>query len=979
MLKKNNDSCPLVSVIVRSMDRSELSEALDSVATQTYANIEVVLVNARGMCHREMGESCGRFPLRLVNGTVQLSRSQAANKGLDNASGEYIIFLDDDDWFEAEHIEKLVHAIETQPEFKVVYSGTKSVDGSKNPLQTEFTNQFDPIQLVAGNYIPIHAALFSRKLLDLGCRMDESLDVYEDWDFWIQASILTDFLFIGGLSAVYRVYQVSRQSGAGINAESVMIEKASLIVLKKWLPRLQDGQLIELMEAAQLSRIKDRQLDDKELHIKNLTDLLDKKDIHLKEKDYQVQEKDRGLLKKDDEILKKDHQLQEKDCQMLQFENTIQQLLSSTSWKITRPLRWVKRKILEYRRHWNELQTLLDHQGGGGWLLYKIFWVLKREGVKSLATRAKRFFYGNSVDSNNLSYQEWIRQYDVLDDEARAGISSRIDAMPSRPKISIIMPVFDPPLQFLDAAIWSVRTQLYSEWELCIADDASQNAAISDLLKRHAKEDARIKVVFRTENGHISHASNSALELTSGNFVALLDHDDLLPEHALFCVAEAILANPDVNLIYSDEDKISLSGERIDPYFKSNWNPELFLGHNLISHLGVYRTEIMKAIGGFRSGYEGSQDYDLAARFIERIRPEQIVHIPRVLYHWRVLPGSTSMGIGEKPYALIASEKALNEHLSRRGIKGLVEALPVGLHQLKFELPENPPLVSIIIPTRNAADLVRACTNSIFERTTYKNYEIILIDNGSDDPSALRCFEGLQAKHDNFRVIRDDRAFNFAALNNSAIKHANGELIALLNNDTEVITPGWLNEMVSIALQQGIGAVGAKLWYSNNLLQHGGVTLGLGANGIGGHMHHKIPMDSYGYFGRAMLTQEVSAVTAACLVVRKKVYLQVGGLNEKDLKVAFNDVDFCLKLNKAGYRNIWTPFAELYHRESATRGLDDIDERKIRFAKESLYMQHQWGDILLNDPAYNPNLTLDAGDFGLAWPPRVKPLFQTHS
>ena len=257
--------------------------------------------------------------------------------------------------------------------------------------------------------------------------------------------------------------------------------------------------------------------------------------------------------------------------------------------------------------------------------------------------------------------------------------------------------------------------------------------------------------------------------------------------------------------------------------------------------------------------------------------------------------------------------------------------------------------------------------------TTYKNFEILLVDNGSDEPAALRYFEELQRQYDNFHVIKDDRPFNFSALNNSAVRQARGELIALLNNDIEVITPDWLSEMVSIAVQPGIGAVGAKLWYLNNLLQHGGVTLGLGASRIAGHTHHNLPMGQYGYFGRAVLTQELSAVTAACLVVLKKNYLEVGGLNETDLTVAFNDIDFCLKLKSRGYRNVWTPFAELYHHESATRGVEDTPEKKLRFMNEIRFMQQRWGDLLLNDPAYNPNLTLDFGDFGLAWPPRISP------
>jgi glycosyltransferase involved in cell wall biosynthesis len=625
------------------------------------------------------------------------------------------------------------------------------------------------------------------------------------------------------------------------------------------------------------------------------------------------------------------------------------------------------------------LPGIVEHEGGVKSTLQKAIAAYRRERMAGIQHLLRTNEAGSIVIQledgqliNRNNYAEWVRRYDTLNDMAREQIHASIAAMQQRPKISVVMPVYDPPLQFLDEAIWSVRKQLYNDWELCIADDASKNDAVRDLLNHHASEDARIRVVFRAENGHISRASNSALALATGEFIALLDNDGLLPEHALFCIAETILANPNVGIIYSDEDKISQSGIRIDPYFKCDWNPELFLGHNLVSHLGVYRADIVKAIGGFRVGYEGSQDYDLAARFIEQIAPEQIVHIPRVLYHWRILPGSTVMSVGEKSYALIASEKALNEHLFRCNVDGYVEALPIGLHRLRFSLPNNQPLVSIIIPTRNTVDLVRTCVTSIYDLTTYKNFEILLIDNGSDDPDALRYFEELQIKHDNFRVIKDDRPFNFSVLNNSAVKQARGELIALLNNDIEVITPDWLSEMVSIAVQPGIGAVGAKLWYLNNLLQHGGVTLGLGDGRVARHTHHNLPMGRYGYYGRAVLTQELSAVTAACLVVLKKNYLQVGGLNETDLTVAFNDIDFCLKLKSQGYRNVWTPYAELYHYESATRGQEDTPEKKLRHMNEILYMQERWGDLLLNDPAYSPNLTLDFDDFSLAWPPRIR-------
>jgi GT2 family glycosyltransferase len=439
--------------------------------------------------------------------------------------------------------------------------------------------------------------------------------------------------------------------------------------------------------------------------------------------------------------------------------------------------------------------------------------------------------------------------------------------------------------------------------------------------------------------------------LVTGEFIALFDHDDLLPEHALFCVAETILANPNVGIIYSDEDKISESGIRIDPYFKCDWNPDLFYSHNMISHLGVYRSDIFHEIGGFRVGYEGSQDYDLALRFIEQINPDQIKHIPHVLYHWRIHADSTAAVVGSKPYALKAAAKALQDHFDRYAITANVEQLTdMGDYRVNYALPENPPLVSLIIPTRNGYTLLRQCVESILSKTTYPNYEILIIDNGSDDLILLNYIKELTWRNGEIRIIRDGSPFNFSALNNSAAQLAKGDIIGLINNDIEVITPDWLTEMVSLAIQPGVGCVGARLWYPDDTLQHAGVILGIG--GVAGHSHLKFPKGRLGYIRRAALRQSFSALTAACLLVRKSVFEQVGGLNETNLTVAFNDVDFCLRVREAGFRNIWTPFAELYHHESATRGQEDTPEKKIRFMNETLYMQQRWGDHLLNDPAY---------------------------
>lgn len=605
-------------------------------------------------------------------------------------------------------------------------------------------------------------------------------------------------------------------------------------------------------------------------------------------------------------------------------------------------------------------------RAAGGWLsaVRKVVHVLSREGLNGLR---RRLAVANGLSSSN--YSEWISRYDALTDETRAKMRQIAGEFAHKPLISVVMPCYNPKPEWLKEGIESVRREIYPHWELCIADDASTDPAIRSILEDYSNRDARIRVVFREANGHISAASNSALALAAGEYVALLDHDDMLAEQALFRVAEAINRHPEAGLIYSDEDKTDESGRRFDPYFKCNWNYDLFLSQNMINHLGVYNTGLLRKIGGFREGLEGSQDYDLALRSIEQLHASQIIHIPRVLYHWRVHQSGAAQNFDAKPYAYVVAERALNEHLARKGVSARVERHPKSdYYRVRYALPEPAPLVTLIIPTRNGLHLIRQCLSSILEKTDYPNYEILVVDNGSDDPQTLAYLDTI-GNDPRLRILRDDRPFNYSALNNRAVQVAQGELVGLTNNDIEVISGEWLTEMVSIALQAGVGAVGARLWYPDNTLQHGGVVLGVG--GFAGHSHKRLPKGNPGYFGRAMLRQSFSVVTAACLVVRRAVFLEVGGFEEENLKVAFGDVDFCLRLREAGYRNVWTPYAEAYHHESATRGFEDTPEKQARFAGEVRYMQQRWGSLLLNDPAYSPNLTLDREDFSYAWPPRV--------
>jgi len=563
------------------------------------------------------------------------------------------------------------------------------------------------------------------------------------------------------------------------------------------------------------------------------------------------------------------------------------------------------------------------------------------------------------VDERN-DYGKWLKVYE-------AATSAKI-APVSGPLISILLAVYNPKPEHLISAVNSVLMQSYSNWELCIADDASDDPAIKKLLRTYARQDERIKLVEREQNGHISAATNSALTLATGEYIGLLDHDDELTFDALSEMALAIEAHPEADLLYSDEEKLNDSGERFDPYFKPDFNYELFLAQNMISHFGVYRMSAVRRAGGFREGLEGAQDYDLAFRVLEQSHFRNIHHVPRVLYHWRATAGSTALSLGEKSYATKAGLKAVTEHLERIKVKAFVTfADPrTGHYRVRYDLSDPQVKVSIIIPTRDRLDILRLCIRSIFERTQYRSFEIIIVDNGSVEPETLAFFDALP--QDQVRIIRDDNPFNFSALNNIAAREAKGSYLCLMNNDIEIVSANWIEEMLSFAQRPDVGCVGARLWYPDMTLQHGGIVLGIG--GVAGHAHKKLEKTSTGYFCRAVHHQSYSAVTAACLMVRKAVFDQVGGLDE-NLPVAFNDVDFCLRVREKGYRNVWTPYAEMIHHESASRGSERTPQQKARFKSEVDYMMGRWGDSLQRDPAYNPNLTLDYDDFSLAWPPRI--------
>lgn len=559
------------------------------------------------------------------------------------------------------------------------------------------------------------------------------------------------------------------------------------------------------------------------------------------------------------------------------------------------------------------------------------------------------------------NYTKWLKGRRRLSSEH---VRRVIEKLPKKPLISVVVPVYNPPIDWLRECLDSVLAQHYPHWQLCIADDASTDPEVHRVLVEYAERDSRLRVAYRERNGHICAASNSALALAEGEFVALLDHDDCLSSYALFHVAEALHRHPDAGLLYSDEDKLNEVGERFDPHFKPQWNPDLLLAQNYIAHLGVYRTDLLREVGGFREGFEGSQDHDLALRVSDRLAPEQIVHIPHVLYHWRAGKGSTALDSSEKDYTALAGLAAVRDHLARKVPEARVEAGAYpNTYRVQWPMPKRLPLVSLLIPTRDRVEILKPCVDAILERTDYANLEVLILDNNSSCIETLDYMRDVSSRDERVRVLRWNEPFNYSAINNFGALYARGEILGLVNNDIEPINTHWLCEMVRQVCRPEIGCVGAKLYYPNDTLQHAGVILGIG--GVAGHAHKYFDRNSPGYFTRLHLAHNFSAVTAACLLVRRAVFEEVGGLNEENLSIAFNDVELCLKVREAGYRNLWTPHAELYHHESVSRGADDNSAKRARANGEAQYMRDTWGKELDSDPAYNPNLTLVHEDFSL--------------
>lgn len=596
--------------------------------------------------------------------------------------------------------------------------------------------------------------------------------------------------------------------------------------------------------------------------------------------------------------------------------------------------------------------------------IQKGFRYLKHYGVKEFWIRLQE-----RMEPEEIPYGPWFEKHCPTESELTA---QRKKKWEYAPLISVVVPAYRTPELFLRQMIESMETQTYANWELCIADASPEDGEMGRVLQEFVKKDGRVRVKRLEENLGIAENTNAAFAMAKGTFIGLLDHDDLLAPQALYRMVEAMNAKEfldrkngetetRVDVLYSDEDKVTTDlKEHFQPHFKPDFNLDLLRSNNYITHFFVARTALVKKVGGFRREYDGAQDYDFIFRCVEEAR--EIAHIPEVLYHWRTHKASTADNPASKMYAFEAGKRAIEGNLERMGQKGIVShTKDLGFYQVEYPVSGSP-LVSVLIPNKDQKETLKKCLDSVFEKTTYPNYEIVIIENNSTEPETFAYYQELE-KDPRVRVVTWKEGFNYSAINNFGVRQAKGELLLFLNNDVEVINPRWMEEMVGNCQRKEVGIVGAKLYYPDDTIQHAGTIIGIG--GIAGHAFLNMPRSRTGYLHKASLQMDLSAVTAACMMMKRSVFEQIGGFEEK-LTVAFNDVDLCLRTIQAGYLVVYHPRVELYHYESKSRGTEDNEEKIRRFQSEIEFMRTRWIRILKDgDPYYNKNLTLSKWNYSL--------------
>ncbi|MCA9383252.1 glycosyltransferase family 2 protein [Candidatus Dojkabacteria bacterium] len=643
--------------------------------------------------------------------------------------------------------------------------------------------------------------------------------------------------------------------------------------------------------------------------------------------------------------------IEELQKQVRFLHHELQKVENSRYWRFRKYLVGIRNLVTDPKHYLRKIKVIkykLKFFLNGKPLSYKLEPILKHINLFIPKNNP------NNYDPNLQEelYQDWIRRVE-MPRRARdyENIEEKINQLEYKPKFSVILPTYNSDEIYLRQCVFSVINQYYPNWELCIADDNSTKKIIKPLLESFKQRDSRVKVTYRTENGNISQGTNSAVEIAEGEFLVLLDHDDEIAPEALYELAVKLNEDKNYDFIYSDNDKIDIYGHRSGAKFKPDWSPDLFLSHSYTSHIKCLRTRIFRELGGFDSEFDGSQDFEFLLRFFEKT--DKVGHIPQILYHWRAVPGSTAVSAKEKPESLIRGQKAVQRAIERRGIQGEA-AMPffadhsnLGIFKVNFDPAQNNQRVTIMIPTKDKVDLLKRNIDSIRKRTNYDNYDILVLNNNSEQQETFDYLKSNNIKY----IDIPTSEFNFSYINNEGAKHAEGEYILLLNNDIEVMEPDWLLEMVgALNMDPKIGAVGAKLIYSDGRIQHNGVVMGLDRDVSSSHANKLLDFDSHGYLNYNNVIKNYTAVTAACLLTRKDLYLEVGGMDDENLKVTYNDVDYCIKLIDKGYRVITNPYALLYHHEGQSRGKNNDDPREWQF------LYNKWKKYIDNDRYYNINL-----------------------
>lgn len=998
-------------------DGAHLLEAIGSLGPARAGGGGVVIVNDGSTDPLTLDVLAG-LRMRGFRVIDQPNRGLAAarNTGWKACTRPHVLFLDADNRVEPDYAAKAADVLDSRPDVAVVYAD-KMVFGLREGIEEQ--PEVTLPQLLAGNRIDACAVVRRSALEACGGADEQMLQGYEDWELWIRLMALGHrFHHIKEPLFHYRVREgslLSRVEQPDIRAGVVghVVRKHSLLFLEHAHAVVSELHAVQAHDAAlvrEAGRIAAEAKAGAAAALRSAREAGDALAALRQERDRSAAEArtlDERLGAANDRLARTEKALQELQVQkdalateahrlvgevdralraldvhreharalqglITRYEERIRALESSKLWRLRRA----------WYRMWALLRTGSGRSRRGLTWLRRIAFLLSSKGraiVRRFLAKIFRALYlwtevrpvrilvgdeqvrtGATVPGD--PYSQWLAHHRARPADL-AGYREDIALFAYRPRVSVVMPVYDPPVQLLDAAIRSVLGQVYADIELCIADDRSTDPQVRKCLERWMQADARVRVAFRRENGHISRATNTALDLATGEFTALMDHDDLLAPDALHHVVKRLNIDRTLDILYTDEDKVDENGHHSDPHLKPQWCPDHLLSRNYFGHLVVVRTALLREVGGCRAGFEGSQDHDLLLRLTERT--ERIAHIPRVLYHWRIHAASAARGEHVKPYAYQAARRALTEALARRGEPAEVSFLD-GFrgYGIRFTSPLQG-RVSIIIPTRDKADVLGTCLRSLFTLTDHPDFEVIVVSNNSRETALFDLLAATEAAQGGrFRWFRMDEPFNFSRLMNAGMQAATGRHILFLNNDTEVIHADWLCAMHEWSQRPRTGAVGVKLLYHNDTIQHGGVVIGLG--GVAGHVFTHTHKDGPGYFNYVNTVNNYSAVTAACMMVERTKLAAIGGWDEL-FTVEYNDVDLCLRLREQGLHNVYLPHVSLYHYESLTRGHPHMTrEGYERHVREVNLFKERWPGYIADDPCYNPHLTRGAHDFRLA-------------